>query len=641
MYKKQVFSQRLRVVILLILVSGVVTMSRLFDVQLIKGAQFQDLANANRTFTQMLPRERGLILDRYGQPLVVNKALYYTATHPDQLYSKKELVSRDTALQLLASESAVVSVELKRSYPLGKAGAHILGYTGQVTAEDLQQNKDLYTTDLVGKQGLEKIFEQSLRGTPSKEQFEINAMGKKQRLLETIPGVVGRSVTTSLDPFLLSVSQEALGEQTGSVVILDADTGEILSMVSSPSYDVNILSDRFSDSAQEKQRQQQVQDAFSHPKQLFFNRAISGAYPPGSVFKLVTALAGLSTDSLDANTSVLDEGVLKVGEYSYANWYFTQYGRVEGEISLRKAIARSNDIYFYKAAEMIGPTKLAEIAREFGFGAKTGVELQGETTGTIPDPIWKEETLGERWFLGNTYHFGIGQGNVLVTPLQVAQMTQAIAHRGSRCSPHLVKNGEANCTGLPVEIEDLELVVNGMIDACSAGGTAYPFFPWNQEHIVADEQGYDALVKGAVACKTGTAEFGVTDEKGYKKTHGWFTMFVSLDTLLNSAETQAASAVASNSAELNTDSQSTASAKLAVPKFTDRSLWIEKVKSHPFPENIVITVLVESDEGQPYKEGSREAAPVAKTILDWMANGGKAVVKTPTAVPVPADALAE
>lgn len=643
MNKKQVFIQRLRIVILVILVSGVVTMLRLFDVQLIKGARFQDLANANRTFTQMLPRERGLILDRFGQPLVVNKALYYTSTQPDQLYSKKELISRDTALQLLASESAVVTVELQRLYPLGKAGAHILGYTGQVTAEDLQENKDLYTTDLVGKQGLEKIFEQSLRGTPAKEQYEINAMGKKQRLLETIPGVVGRSVTTTLDPFLLSVAQEALGDQTGSVVILDADTGEILSMVSSPSYDVNILSDRFSDPVQEKDRQQQVQAAFSHPKQLFFNRAISGAYPPGSVFKLVTALAGLSTDSLDANTTVLDEGVLKVGEYSYSNWYFTQYGRVEGEISLRKAIARSNDIYFYKAAEMIGPTKLAEIAREFGFGAKTGVDLQGETSGTVPDPIWKEETLGERWFLGNTYHFGIGQGNVLVTPLQVAQMTQAIAHRGSRCNPHLVKNSQVGCTGLPVEIEDLELVVNGMVDACSLGGTAFPFFPWNQEHIVADQQGYDSLSKGAVACKTGTAEFGVTDEKGYKKTHGWFTMFVSLDSLLHSTEIIDEGGIqsATQSAQLNEDAESSISASLDIPKFTDRSAWINKVQSKPYPTNIVITVLVESDEGQPYKEGSREAAPVAKTILDWMVNGGKAVIKTPAVIPVPVDALAE
>ena len=640
MKKKRIFLSRLRIVILLLLVSGVITTMRLFDIQIIKGVKFQEMANANRTFTQTLPRERGLILDRYGDPLVVNNALYYTSTDPDRLYSDKVLTDRDTALQLLASESASVSISLQRSYSLGEAGAHILGYTGPVTADDLQQNRELTTIDLVGKQGLEKIFDQAMRGSSAKELYEVNAMGKKQRLLETIPGEVGRSITTTLDPYLLTVSQMALGEQTGAVVILDADTGEVISMVSSPSFDGNTLSDRFSDEALENDRVSAVREAFSHPKQLFFNRAISGAYPPGSVFKLVTALAGLSTDSLDENTSVLDEGVLKVGEYSYANWYFTQYGRVEGEISLRKAIARSNDIYFYKAAELIGPTKLADIAREFGFGKKTGIELQSEALGTIPDPIWKEETLGERWFLGNTYHFGIGQGNVLVTPLQVAQMTQAIAHRGSRCNPHLIKNNLANCTGLPIEIEDLEIVVDGMVDACSAGGTAYPFFDWNQEHLSADNQGYGALSKGAIACKTGTAEFGATDERGFKKTHGWFTMFLSTEDLLKNA-TKASVDIpedATGSAEIATES---AKLKLDNDGELSRNEWLTKIKSQSFPQNLVITVLVESDEAEPYKEGSREAAPVAKAILDWMIQGAKAEAVKSVTVVAPVDALAE
>lgn len=621
--------------------SGVITSLRLFDVQLIRGAQFQEMADANRTFVQLLPRERGLILDRYGYPLVVNRALYYTAKDPDKLYSEKILTDRDSALRLMATESGTVTSTLQRSYPLQQAGAHILGYTGPVTADDLQKDKELHTTDLIGKQGLEKIFEKIMRGTSAKEVFEINAMGKKQRLLQTKVGEVGESIETTLDPYLLSVSQQALGEQTGSVVILDADNGEILSMVSSPSFDPNMFSDRFSDENQERDRISQVQAAFSHPKQLFFNRAISGVYPPGSVFKLVTALAGLSSGAIDESTSVLDEGVLKVGEYSYANWYFTQYGRVEGDIRLQKALARSNDIYFYKAAEFIGPTKLAEFAREFGFGSPTGVELQSEAGGTIPDPIWKEETLGERWFLGNTYHFGIGQGNVLVTPLQVAQMTQTIAHRGSRCSPHLIKQAAANCTGLPITIEDLNVVVDGMRDACSSGGTAFPFFPWNSEHLVPDEDGYAALSKGAIACKTGTAEFGSTDERGYKKTHGWFTMFVSTDTLLQSVREVVAAEEASASAELaSSDQVASESGELRADSISSRDQWLLKMKKDPFPENIVITVLVESDEAQPYKEGSREAAPVAKAILDWMTQGVKATSK-PAEVVVPPDALAE
>lgn len=633
---------RLRLVLYVFLISMVVTVVRLVDIQIIKGETFQAMADANRIFTQLQPRERGLILDRFGNTLVVNEAVYYKSLSPGHLYSERELIDRNTALQLLATESGVVTLELRRNYVLGEAAGHILGYTGPVTADDLHIDKDLTTTDIVGKQGLEKIFDSLVRGRAGKELFEVDAFGKKQKLLQTVTSIAGTPVQTTLDPYLTEVAYQAMGQKSGSVIIEDASTGEVLALVSTPSFNPNLLTTRYSDPTQEAARQKAVSEAFTHPKQLFFNRALSGAYPPGSVFKLVTAAAGLSTGVLDTGTTVDDQGVLKVGDYSYANWYYSQYGRVEGSISLQRAIARSNDIYFYKAAEWIGPDKLASVAREFGFGKKTGIELQGESTGTVPDPAWKEEKTGEHWFLGNTYHFGIGQGDLSVTPLQVAQMTQAIANRGSLCPPHIVKKNGSECTGLSIMDEYLETIVAGMIDACSSGGTAYPLFPWNTTRQLEGGAPYEKIANGTIACKTGTAEFGATDERGYKKTHGWFTMFVGLDPVIKeyAASTSAQLAVSPTSTP-SAAPTSTESAKLSADqKYQDHEAWEKLIAAKGLPDNIVITVLVESDESQPYEEGSRDASPVAKAILDWIVSGKKPTQQVQTIVK-PTDALAE
>lgn len=646
MKKKSLLLNRLRLAVYILLTSVVITGLRLIDVQLIKGAYFQERANANRTFTRVIPRERGLILDRFGKTLVMNQPVYYRSLNPERLYSDRQLIDRETALQTMATESALVSMELRRHYLLGAAGGHVLGYSGPVTAEDLRKDKDLQTTDLIGKQGLERIFDTVVRGRPGKEVYEVDALGKKQKLMEVVAGTAGFPIQTTIDPYLTTLAYKAMGTKTGAVVIEDANTGEVLALVSTPSFDPNVLSNRFSDETAEKQRQLSVQEAFSHPKQLFFNRTISGAYPPGSVFKLVTAAAGLSSGAVTTSTTVIDEGILKVGEYSYSNWYFTQYGRVEGEIGLRKSISRSNDIFFYKAAEWIGPDKLAAAAREFGFGKKTGIELLSEREGLVPDPAWKEETLGERWFLGNTYHYGIGQGDILVTPLQVAQMTQAIANRGSLCLPHIVKKNRSECIGLSVMDEHLEEIVAGMIDACSSGGTAYPLFPWNAEHGVESDSFYEKVAAGTVACKTGTAEFGATDSRGYKKTHGWFTMFVGMNEVLKENGLASGSAqlngIATESAQLSlTATASASSSASAQQRYDNYDVWKKMITENGFPAQVVITVLVESDEAEPYKEGSREAAPVAKAILDWMVTGKQPEEQHLDAVTVPSDALPE
>lgn len=591
------FSARVGWIILGIALFFLVVIVRLVEIQLFKGKYFSDLANDNRYFTIQLPAERGVFFDRYQQSLVWNKRLYLEVDDPTALHPQATSISREKAFQLLATDSARVRYGLERYYRFPLSTAHVLGYVGPVTKDNLLEDSSLKVSDIIGKIGLERAFDQQLRGQAGSEVYEINALGKRQRLISKKDGQSGQNITTSLDPHLSEVALKSLAEQIGAVVIMNANTGEILSLVSSPSFDANVLSTRLADVVLEKQRQQQVKVLLNDPLQIFFNRSLSGTYPPGSVFKLVTALGGLEGAAIDAQTTVLDEGILRVGEYEYANWYYTQFGRTEGEISLQKALARSNDIFFYKVAEWLGPNKLADFARLLGLGKVTGVELSGEAAGVIPDPAWKERVIGEPWYLGNTFHMGIGQGDISVTPLQVAQMTQAIVNHGTLCRPTLLKSDHGDCGELGIIDEDLELVISGMLDACSAGGTAYPLFPHNETHRDESMTAQQQIKNGAIACKTGTSEFGGQDEQGYRKTHAWLTMAMGTVELKKMAEEEI-----DESKEDDLGHQE----------------WLKQLKEVGFPEKIVMTVLVESDEDNTHKEGSRDAGLVVKGIVDWM-----------------------
>jgi penicillin-binding protein 2 len=557
---------------------------RLFDVTLIKGSAFYTRAESNRYFTRRDPAERAIFLDRYGQALVQNQKQYLRYLQKDQLYSTKEFIEREEALALLATDSASVGHEFLRVYPRGEALSSALGYLAPVTAEDLAMNQTLPLSSRLGRLGLEQFFDTSLRGKAGSSKFEANALGQKQRLVEQVPPALGQNIQTSLDPLLSEIAYQALAGRKGAVVIMDASNGELLSLVSSPSFDPNVFEAQFLDSLRQIKDQvtrSQISDYLNDERQVFFNRASAGAYPPGSVFKLVTALAALQEGAVAADTTVDDQGTLKVGDFSYANWYFTQYGRTEGLVNVKRALARSNDIFFYKAAEWLGPTKLANYARLFGFGSPSGVQLPRESAGLVPDPEWKERVVGENWYLGNTYHFGIGQGDLTVTPLQVAGMTQALANFGRLCSASLLRTEQHQCRDLALKQENLELVLDGMLAACSTGGTAYPLFPHNAALVESIDQNLPASEKikaGMVACKTGTAEFGSADERGYRKTHAWLTAVVGLEPELLSENFAA--------------------------------------KVADLPRQLVITVLIESGEEKIYSEGSEDAAPVVREVLE-------------------------
>lgn len=596
---------------------------RLVDVQIIRGVEFKQQADDNRFFSVRIPPERGVFLDRYGEPLVHNQRLYYAVTDPQAAHPEIAPVSREEALELIATQPAQVQYGVQRHYLFPNELAHTLGYVGPVTADDLLREKNLVVSDQIGKYGLEQKFDEILRGRAGKEVFEINAMGRRQRLVSSEPGVPGLNIETTLDPYLAELSLKALGNLRGVVIIESGQTGEILSLVSSPTFNANFLSQRYLDTVLEQQRQQQVQAYFDDPLQVFFNRAVGGVYPPGSIFKLITAVGSLESGVVDTSTTVIDEGVLKVGDYEYANWYYTQLGGTDGEIGLRRAIARSNDIFFYKAAEWLGPNRLAEFAQLFGLGELTGIELGHEAKGVVPNPEWKERVVGEPWYLGNTYHMGIGQGDVLVTPLQMSQMTQSLAGHGQRCQPTLLKQPSYECRGLSIQEDHLELVLAGMLDVCSAGGTAFPLFEHNQQYRTGAEDKTPQLEiqEGAVACKTGTAEFGGADERGYRKTHGWLTAIVGTLPIK-----QKASLIASNSATVFGETEGEVVGEVVDEGVDNNELtatgsasyqrWLGQVSEHGIPDELVITVLVESDEEKEFREGSYDSGPVVAKILE-------------------------
>jgi penicillin-binding protein 2 len=485
----------------LLLISFLLLAGRLAELQLILGSHNRALAEGNRIKKINLPAPRGMIYDRNGKELVHNVPIYRIqnpSSGADHTAGKFTTISREEALKLEAKgETENLKTDIGRVYPYGAALAHVLGYLGELNQNEVDAGKGSLG-DFTGRTGIEEQYDGRLRGVDGGELFEVNAEGVKIREIGKNQPIVGENLTLAIDGRLSQVAFEALqgpagraglpaGRQ-GAVVATDAKTGAVLVLVSSPSFDPGKIS----------------AEMLTDENRPMFNRAVSGVYPPGSTFKIVTAASGLEEGKIDKNTLYDDTGAIQVGDYRYNNWYFTQYGRTEGQINLVRAIARSTDTFFYKVGEWVGPDKLAQWAKAFGLGKITGIDIGAEAAGLVPDPEWKLKTTGERWFLGNTYHFAIGQADLLTTPLQVNIMTSVIANNGRLCQPSVLQT-ESDCRDLKLKPETISLIKEGMKEVCSPGGTAFPFFDFEPR----------------VACKSGTAEFG--NPQG--KTHAWLTAF--------------------------------------------------------------------------------------------------------------------
>jgi len=481
---------------------------KLFELQLVFGSKNRALAEGNRIKKEVIPAPRGIIYDRYDKELVRNVPIYRLKTEENCEDEEGcfKFISRDEALNLEAQgELDGLRTDIGRDYLYREALAHVLGYLGEANKEEVELGK-YQMGDLVGRMGVEEKYDRLLRGQDGGLIYEVDAYGNKIREIGRFEPIPGNDLYLLIDAELSKKTYAALEGKPGAVVVSKVENNEILALVSSPSFDPNLLSRTEN---KDEKSQEKIKDLFKDPLKPFFNRAITGVYPPGSTFKIVTATAGIEEGKVDEDTIYNDTGQIQIGEYVYRNWYFTQYGKTEGEIDLIMAIKRSTDTFFYKIGEWVGATRLSEWAYAFGLGKKTGIKIPGEVAGFVPTPKEKQRLKGERWFLGNTYHFAIGQGDLLTTPLQINNLTNVIASGGELCNPSLLEDEEVNCQSLRLKDLSLKLVKEGMKEACSSKGTAFPFFEF----------------KPQVACKTGTAEFG--DPEG--ETHAWLTAFAPFD----------------------------------------------------------------------------------------------------------------
>jgi len=467
---------------------------RLFYLTVVRGAYFRNLSENNRLREKRIEPQRGVIYDRNGIILARNIPIHKECqiVNEDQVC---HFLSPDKALQYEAKGEKIF-LSLGREYPEASSSAHIAGYIKETTKEDLKDER-YALGDWIGATGAEEAFENLLRGFAGKRLVEVDAKEVEVRELGRVEPISGKNIYLSVDNVLQKKAASLLNGKKGAIIASIPQTGEILVLHSSPSFDPNIFVGGSGE----------ISQVMNDADQPLFNRAVSGTYPPGSTFKIVVAASALEEKKIDENTKINDTGIIRIGQFSFSNWYYTQYGKTEGEIGIVRAIARSNDVFFYKLGEMVGEDSLIEWAKKFKLGTKLGIEIAGESEGII-----KEE---RKIYLGDLYHLAIGQGDLSVTPLQVNSWTQTIANGGKMCKPTIVRNQKSeirdqkDCQDLGISETTIKLITEGMKEACSSGGTAYPLFNF----------------KIPIACKTGTAEFG--DPKN--KTHAWITAFAPID----------------------------------------------------------------------------------------------------------------
>ncbi len=320
-----------------------------------------------------------------------------------------------------------------RRYSGGEMMAHLIGYTGEISREELDKDEsETYTSgDLIGKSGIEKYLDTYLRGVSGIEQIEVNALGKETKVLGRDDPEPGHNVVLTIDALLQKVAWNALAGRPGAVVVMSPRDGSVLAMVSSPSFNSALFSGGIS-----KQNWKKLSDDPLHPME---NRVIAGQYPPASTYKMIVAAAALQEGLITPETSFQCDGFYELGNRKYRCWHKGGHGR----ISLHRAIVQSCDVYFYHVGKLIGVDKLAEYARRFGLGASTGITLPREKSGLIPTREWKQMRFKEPWQIGETISVSIGQGYNLVTPLQLATAYSALANGGIVWRPRLIERIEA------------------------------------------------------------------------------------------------------------------------------------------------------------------------------------------------------
>lgn len=516
--------------------------ARLYYLQVLDSNQYKTLSDNNRIRIILTPPERGAIFDKNGVELALDSISYSVVLNKNYLPQAKELIKKINKLlgyesylsrqnlkkviqntpkgsgitiqeNLNFSEIAKIEVntnlkgveiieKYKRKYILAENAAHVLGYISKPDESEVKNSKiPNYYEFMIGKNGVERVFDENLQGFPGVKKVEVNVLGDIVRDLDFTPGKSGNPVTVSLDHRVQKILADNIAGYTGSLGVMNLKNGKIEGMYSSPSYNPNEFVYGISD--------EEWNNLIKNPKKPLVNKFIYNAYPPGSTFKLASVLAILNA-GIDPNQTVHCSGQCKIGNRVFHCW--KKYGH--GEVNFLKAVSQSCNIYFYQKTIEAGIDILSNTAKMLGFGEKTGIELPFENQGVMPNRKWKKQKYKESWQLGDTVNTSIGQGYVQTTPIQLLQMVARIA-TGTDIRPSLLLNQNQTTSPLPIKKEYLDLLRQGMLRVFNApSGTGF-------RNRIDVEDFY-------VAGKSGTAQVvGLdrqTDDEQYKD-HGLFVGF--------------------------------------------------------------------------------------------------------------------
>ena len=556
------YKQRIVGMMLGVLAVFVVLLMRLIYLQVVAGDDYYRLSMNNSIRLQTVDPPRGLVLDRHGTKLAENRPSFDVSFTPkdagdvgrvlselaaylnvpvDELQGKVKnsrglaafrpvVLKQDIGRDVLAAVEAhkvdmpgvSIQVRLRRNYLYELNASHLIGYLGEINLDELKSGDypNLRGGDYIGKFGVERTQESFLRGEPGGRQVEVNANGQIMRVLQTVSPKPGRNVHLTLDRELQQRAEELLEGVAGAAVAVEPASGEILAMASSPSFNQNAFVSGIGTGVWEA--------LISHPFRPLENKAIQGEYPPGSTFKIVTALAGLEEKAIDETTSFDCAGFLPFAGRDYRCWKKEGHGRVD----VRRALSESCDVFFYRTGLRLGIDRLAWYAKAFGLGVRSGVTLDQEARGLIPSSAWKKKRFGVAWQEGETLSVSIGQGYVLATPLQMAMLTAAVGNGGIRHRPTVLSRVETmegdvvfqtapqEIGRLPISPRNLKIVQQGIWGAVNGErGTA------RRVHLNHIE----------IAGKTGTSQVVGRKESGddytppHHRPHAWFVCYAPFD----------------------------------------------------------------------------------------------------------------
>ncbi len=515
------FRMRLAVAAAVALLLFFILLARAFWLQVLQYEHYHTLAEENRISIVPIVPNRGLILDRHGAVLAHNYSAYTLEITPSKVQGGLERTIEGLAeliditpkdrkrfrklleeshnfetlpirtrlndaevARFAANRYRFPGVELRarlfRHYPQGQITSHVVGYIGRINEADLKRLEEAELlpnyrgSDYIGKAGLEQSYERLLHGTTGFERVETDAGGRAVRTLSRTPPVSGDNLTLHLDLQLQRVAEQAFGNFRGALVAIEPATGGVLAFLSKPGYDNNLFIDGI-----DPQNWRALNES---PDKPLVNRAMHGMYPPGSTFKPFMALAALELNKRSPRYTIADPGYFSLpgSSHRYRDWKAGGHGMVD----LHRSIVVSCDTYYYGLAVDMGIDAIHGFMRHFGFGRKTGIDIEGERTGNLPSQEWKWKRFRQKWYAGDTVSVGIGQGYMLATPLQLAVATATLANGGREMRPQLVREIQNARTGavtpvapeplsnLPIDPANLQRVVAAMVDVTRPGGTA-------------------------------------------------------------------------------------------------------------------------------------------------------------------------